>query len=264
MTSFGNGVPAQHGKTVTLPMASARGGRGDAGADAGAVSTRLSRLYDAVAPLIVPMLELEELACAACTRRAWRAAASDPAQWVRAELSFERAVWVTDEALALLCSRAGPALRTLCVDSPACDDVTAAGLVAALRDGGCAGLLRLCMSSEDEVDLGHQHLTVALAAQLAAACPVLEHTACTVRYDSLEEAYQAAPMLPGPLALHAIQGPERNTLDMGRLLLPRTVVSLTIEPPRPLSLGLGQGGPHATDDVGVSGGFPGAITVVYG
>ena len=215
--------------TCTLPMASARSGgrdelRDDARADGGAMRDRLSLLYDNVAPLIVPLLQLQDLACVACTRRAWRVAAADPALWSVPELSFERAARVTEEALALLCGRAGPALRTLSVDAPACDGVTAAGMVAALRDGGCAALLRLCARG-DEPELGHQHFALALAAELVAACPLLEHTACTVRCNSMEEAYQAAPALPGPLTLRTKQEPALHVVvDAGRLLLPRSVV----------------------------------------
>ena len=65
-----------------------------------------------------------------------------PMMWE--ELSFERCgVRVDNATLALLCARAGSALRTLCLDAHACTRVTGSGLVAALSDGRCVGLRRL-------------------------------------------------------------------------------------------------------------------------
>ena len=92
--------------------------------------------------LILPLLPLDSRARAACVCRAWRAATSHPALWE--ELSFERCTArVGDAALDSLCARAGAALRTLRLDSDECAQVTAAGMLAALRGGGCVGVRRL-------------------------------------------------------------------------------------------------------------------------
>ena len=120
-------------------------------------------------PLILPLLPLDARARAACVCRAWRAAA--PRFWE--ELNLERCTaHIHDESIATLCARAGAALRALRLDRRACMLVTDAGILAALRDGGCTGLRRLCL--QETV------LSAAVVKQLAAACPVLQVAACHV------------------------------------------------------------------------------------
>ena len=116
--------------------------------------------------LVFPLLPLDCRARAACVCRTRRAAAAHPEVWQ--ELSCEGvAARIDDAALASLCARAGAALRTLRLDVDACKNVTDAGMLAALRYGGCTGVrLSLMLSAEH-------------ALQLASACPVLQYAPCS-------------------------------------------------------------------------------------
>ena len=147
---------------------------------------------------LLPLLPLDDRARAACVNRPWRAAAAHPSLWKH--LSFEGcAAQVNDTTLAQLCARAGAALRTLDLDASVCDDVTCAGLLVALRDGGCSGLRWLGAPATSWPWLSR--LSVVEAQQLAAACPALQHAACKVRCYQPDVA-AAATALPGPLALY--------------------------------------------------------------
>ena len=146
-------------------------------------------------PLLLPLLPLDARACAACVCRAWRAAILNPLLWK--ELSFERcAARVNDATLASLCARAGAALHTLDLPAGPYMHVTGAGLVAALRGGGCSGVRRL---SAPYVSWFRQ-LNASEAQELAAACPFLQHAACAIRC-SLSEAASVSTALPGPMGL---------------------------------------------------------------
>ena len=148
--------------------------------------------------LLLPLLPLDTRARAACVCRAWRAAAAPPVLW--AELSFEHcAVCIHNAALTKLCARAGAALRTLNLEAIPYILVTFDGVLAALRGGGCTGLRRLSVPHR----LGEHFetcnwLSAEQVQQLAATCPRLTHTACSVRCSPLEAA-AAAAALPGPL-----------------------------------------------------------------
>ena len=197
-----------------------------AGGEAGAMSESLSRLFDDVAPFVIPLLPLDARARAACTRKAWCAAASDLSLW--AELSFENcAVQVTDATLAALCARAGPALRSLRLDSCACRQMSGAGLVAALSDGRCAGLQRLYA----ELYGRRCELTPALVAKLVTACQQLERTECSVVCTRLDDAVQAVAALPGQLKLriHSEDGRPAQTASAARGLLHCSVTLLRVQ-----------------------------------
>lgn len=184
----------------------------------------------AVALRVLQLLPPDSRARAACVRRAWRAAAADPAAW--AELDFRGCAvgpltvhqhhWtleiprrcpptlVVDETLAALCARAGAGLRTLRCDDDACGAVTVEGILAALRGGGCVGVRQLgmrkdyfyCYYPNGTLYSGFQPpmLTLATARQLLAVCPLLERTSLAVS-DGLVESAQAAAALPGPLSV---------------------------------------------------------------
>ena len=157
--------------------------------------------------LILPLLPLDSRARAACVCRAWRAATSHPALWE--ELSFERCTArVGDAALDSLCARAGAALRTLRLDSDECAQVTAAGMLAALRGGGCVGVRRLSAPvprsmTTDDIDGFNKTklLTTEEVKQLAAVCPALQHAACTVFFKLKNDVAAVLTALPGPLAV---------------------------------------------------------------
>ena len=145
-----------------------------------------------VLSLLLPLLPLDNRARAACVCFAWRGATGHPALWE--ELNFERcAVRITEATLGALCARAGAALRTLCLESDVCKRITGAGVLTALRDGGCTGLRRLCTPYSAA-------FSATSAEQVAFACPTLQHAACTVR-SSLADAIAALTALPGPLTL---------------------------------------------------------------
>jgi hypothetical protein len=149
--------------------------------------------------VLLRLLPLYLRARMASVCRAWRQAASHSALWQ--ELSFEGCTArITNAALASLCARAGAGLRVLLLDAAACCRVTAAGMLAALRDGGCTGVRRLsapAIHSPDE--LVEAYASTACVHQLAATCPLLEHAACAVRC-SLSQVAAASLALPGPLA----------------------------------------------------------------
>ena len=159
--------------------------------------------HEALAPFVM-LLPPDLRARAACVCRAWRAATAHPT--LREELDFRRCVApINDATLASLCVRAGTALRTLYLDSDACEFVSAAGMLAALRGGGCTGVLRLSTQiPDDELFSWFHYRLVVLDAptvqQLAAACPMLQHATCAVRCN-LSEAAAVLTALPGPLAL---------------------------------------------------------------
>ena len=198
-----------------------------AGADVDEIDRISSLVCDDVVALVLPLLPLDDRARAACVRKAWRAEASVPMLW--SELNFDRcAVRITDAKLAALCACAGPALRALRLEVPACEAVTGEGLVAALRDGGCVGVRRLCIDQDDE---DPPSLTPALVIQLIVACPHLERTSCLVRCEHFAEAAQAAASLPGPLALlfirRAVPGLAENVVS-GLLLRSVTFLELVL------------------------------------
>jgi hypothetical protein len=159
-----------------------------------------------VLSLVLPLLPLDARACAASVRRAWRAASAAPELWT--ELDFSRcadarAYAVDDTVLAALCVRAGAALRTLRLEGRACAGVVGATVLAALRDGGCAGVRHLFLDANPDRSMV---LTAHLAVQLAAACPLLQHAACGVLCAGVEQAEEAAAALPGPLTLCTFLG----------------------------------------------------------
>ena len=151
--------------------------------------------------LVLQQLPLDARACAACVCPAWRAATAHPLLWQ--ELSFERcAVHINDATLATLCSRAGAALRTLNLSagSRACFDITSEVMVTSLRGGGCTGLRRLDTLLPHAEFRHHHCLTAQLALLLAAACPLLQHAACTIHCTPPMVA-AVLTALPGPLTL---------------------------------------------------------------
>ena len=158
---------------------------------------------DKATEVLVVLLEhlpLDLRARVACVCRAWRAAASNPELWM--ELRFAHCTARVDNAaLSALSARAGASLRELHLDATACEHVTAAGLVVALRSAGCTGLQRLCAPVPV--------LTPALAQQLAAACPALQHAACTVSCE-LSQAAAVVPVLPGQV-LHCREDRSGNS-----------------------------------------------------
>ena len=140
--------------------------------------------------LLLRVCPLESRARAACVCRAWRAAAAHPDLWQ--ELRVERGLrTVTPATLASLCARAGAGLRTLSLHAYTCSAITTADLLAALRGGGCTGTGHLSATA---------WFTAEQAQQLAAACPMLRHSACKIEC-SLAEAAAAWTALPGPLTV---------------------------------------------------------------
>ena len=189
-----------------------------------ALRKRIARLFDEVAPFVLPLLPLDARARAACTRRAWRAAMS----W--AELDFDNcAVCVTDDVVEDLCSYAGPALRSLRLDARTCENVTVLGVVNALYTSDCAGVQRIYASSFRPSWDEEASLTPTLVVRLAGACPNLEHAAFRISCNSLVEAAQVAAALPGPLTL-SIQGDEsfERPESVMRALLLRSLTSLEL------------------------------------
>jgi len=151
-----------------------------------------------VLALLLPLLPPDAAQCVAATCRAWRAAAaSAPERW-RA-LDFRGCgVTVNDAAFATLCARAGAQLRELRLDAACCERVTTEGAIAALLNGGCAGLRRfVAFKPAAGLQLGTLRAPVACA--LAEACPALEHAACHVVCDDAGDAVNAGSALPGPL-----------------------------------------------------------------
>ena len=152
--------------------------------------------------LILPLLPLDARARAACVCRAWRTATSNPLLWE--ELRFAHcAAHVRDATLARLCARAGTALRTLDLDADACTHITAAGVLAALRGGGCTGVRHLNMPPKPRASKAAQQrklLTVEMVQQLVVACPTLQRAACAA-CCGLAEMVTVLTALPGLLRL---------------------------------------------------------------
>ena len=185
-------------------------------------------------------LHLDERARAACVCRAWRDALAKPTLW--AHLDFARCcASVDDAALARLCARAGAALLELRLDRGPHVRVTAAGLLAALRDGGCVGLQRIWAPLERRdrkgLPTGRWELTPDAAKDLAAVCPRLERVECAVgcrgrggvdaavAFGQLE-----APLrLPGPLTLIVSGGQDSPDKDEMYDLLQHNVAALELE-----------------------------------
>ena len=192
------------------------------------MSDHLSLLFDDVARLVLHWLPLDARANVACTRKVWHAAAADPAMW--AELDFEDcAVRVTDAVLAALCARSGLGLRSLRLSLPARAHVTGDGVVAALIDGGCAGVRSIFTKAGPLCNAGPLSAKPELLLQLAAVCRQLEHTEFAVSGVSRPEAAQVAAALPGPLAL-SVSGYRGSAEPPGVFsgLLVRSVNSLTM------------------------------------
>jgi len=161
----------------------------------------LSSLPHAAFANVLRMLPLDDRARAACVCRTWHDAAADPALFAALWLDDSSTGWLNDAPLLQLCVRAGAALRELRLVGPASARVNAAGLIAALRAGGCAGVQRLMFPST----MGNYNcLSAEQAQQLAAACPALEHTTCRVECESADDVTTACARLPGPLTLSVI------------------------------------------------------------
>ena len=157
------------------------------------------RAHEALA-LVLPLLPLGARWRAAGVCTVWRGAAAP--LW--AELRLEADCLLSDVSLAALCARCGALLRTLDLAAVLSEHVTAAGVLAALRAGGCTGVLHLslpCVGFVDEHAARRWTLTSDQALQLAAACPVLKHAACLVCCDSVEDTLPVATALRGPLTL---------------------------------------------------------------
>jgi len=175
---------------------------------------------------VLRMMPLDMRARAACVCRTWRHAAADPALFAALWLDKSSAGVLNDAELLRLCGLAGAALRELRLNSRAvCWRVSAAGVVAALRAGGCAGVQRLTLSTTSLLTQNEKRLTAVQAQQLAVACPALEHTACYVNCASADDVVTACA-LPGPLMLDV-----RGQLRAARatLQLPAQLAELTIE-----------------------------------
>ena len=157
---------------------------------------------------VMRLLPLDARARAACACRTWRGAALDPDLCLRVlYLDGDSRGALRDDTVARLCARAGATLRELRLDSPACaPHVTAPGVLAALRAGGCTGVLRLALPVPERgaVQDVRYSLSMRQAQELAAACPALEHTACGVRCVDPDDVATACALLPGPLTLHVI------------------------------------------------------------
>ena len=172
--------------------------------------------------LLLPLLPLDSRARTACVSRAWRAATTHPSLWE--ELSFERcAARVTNAVVALLCARAGAALRTLRLDSGKCSRVTGAGMLAALRDGGCIGLLRLNLLLTERPR--HQMLTAVPVRQLVVACPQLQHAVCALECSMSEAAAAVTALTRGQLVLMCTLGDSACLMQLAECLRVNTTVT---------------------------------------
>ena len=178
---------------------------------------------------VLRLLPLDVRARAACVCRGWNAATADPALWHTLWFDDSSKLTLSDATLARLCARAGAVLRELRLDAPALG-VPAAGLVAALHAGGCAGLQRLKLRKTDVALNCMKALSAEQAQQLAAACPALEHTACAVSCERPEDLANACALLPGPLTLQAYD----REVSLHALhtvhQLPANVVELALRP----------------------------------
>jgi len=173
---------------------------------------------------VLRLLPLDVRAHAACVCRSWRDAAADPTLWLALRFDDGFSLELSNATFALLCARAGAALRELRLDSPSCRAVTADGVIAALRAGGCAGVQRLTFSATLRPDRGSRRLSAAQVQQLATACPALQHAACSVRCLSATDVATACA-LPGPLSVFVY-----HELDAARaaLQLPAQIAELEI------------------------------------
>ena len=184
----------------------------------------------AYAPLVqvLRLLPLDVRAYAAGVCPAWRAAAGDAALWHTLHFCSGVRCTLNDAVLAQLCKRAGAKLRELRLDASARVKVSAAGVVTALHEGGCTGLRRLTLPTPDCTDdwpLGKYRCMRVNAAQLAAACPALEHTACCVELARPEDVATACALLPGPLTLVVDNG---RDVARAAVQLPAQVAALNL------------------------------------
>jgi acyl carrier protein len=142
-------------------------------------------------------LPVDARARAASVCHVWHDAAADPP--VRAVMHFDGCrVAVDDALLAALCGRAGKALTELHLNVSGCKAVTAAGVVTALRVGGCFKLRCLVLHRfEKWWRHGPQTLTLQNAKQLAAALPKLQETSCVVNCETHDQVADARAALPG-------------------------------------------------------------------
>ena len=161
---------------------------------------------------------------------AWRDAAANPSLWREIWFSTSLPAWrhsfvLRDADVARLCARAGAALRVLRLDSDTCSNVTATGVVTALRDGGCSAVQRVVFPQL--ADPADDSLTMEQAQQLVAACPALEGCARAVRCGSQEDVAAVCALLPGPVSL-AIDGDE-PVAAWAALKVPARLTQLYIE-----------------------------------
>jgi len=182
---------------------------------------------------VLRLLPLDVRARAACVCRSWRDAAADPALFAALWFDDSSAGKLSDAVLSRLCMLAGAALRELRLNAPACDTVSAAGVLAALRAGGCAGVQRLMFPTGWRRGT-EKSLKAEQTQELAAACPALTHTACCVRCDSAEDVATACDRLPGPLGIEVW-----GELDVARaaLQLPAQLAALSVEVCPPSTVG---------------------------
>jgi len=169
------------------------------------------------------MMPQDARARAACVCRTWRDAAADPALFAVLRLDDSSYGRLNDASLLRLCVRAGAALRELCLNAPACRAVTVAGVIAALRAGGCAGVQRLVLPPKMNF---YHNMSAEQAQELAAACLILEHLACDVYCESADDVATTCALLPGPLSLFV----DNENLDAARaaLQLPAQMTGLDI------------------------------------
>jgi len=159
---------------------------------------------------------------AACVCRTWRDAAADPALFATLRFDDGCAARLNDASLSQLCVRSGTALRELCLNAPVCRAVTAAGVIAALCAGGCAGVQRLVLPP----NMNHYpSMSAEQAQELAAACPVLEHSACCVECESADDVAATCARLPGPLKLYIY---DNHDAARAALQLPAQLAELAI------------------------------------
>jgi hypothetical protein len=110
-------------------------------------------------------------------------------------------------------------------------NVTAAGMLVALRGGGCAGVRRLDAPHGGRRWSQQHNLTADEALQLAAACPNLQHVACEVECSLPDEAAAVLAALPGLLSLVCLgdgAGTARVTQLAERLRVNTTLTSLDL------------------------------------
>ena len=168
--------------------------------------------------LLPPLLPQDSRARAACVCRAWRAATAHPVQWE--ELGFEHcAARVKDATLAgWRCFARVPAprcARCRWTQTPARASLPLA-CWPALRGGGCTGVLRLeSPRVPPSFPWKRVPLTVEIAQQLAAVCPMLQHAACVLS-SSLSRVAAVPTALPGPTLLY-LYGWDDGDADLTQL-----------------------------------------------